>query len=46
MDQVARQKKALNDYVEKEAKSQQAIDAEVRRQRELLRGLVEDDLDN
>ena len=41
MDAAARQEKALVDHMDEEAKSQQDLQAEVRRQRELLRGLIE-----
>ena len=40
MDRAANQKKALQDHLDAEAKSQRDIEAEIRRQKELLRGLL------
>ena len=42
MDAAARQKKDLNDYVEEESRKTMDIEAEIRRQKGLLHGLLED----
>ena len=42
MDQTARQKKALNDHMDEESGKITDVEAEIRRQKQLLRGLLED----